>query len=684
MTIQKINKDIFACSAQTLVPFAVRKNVFSNRILLFLVLIFIMCDISSQEVKLSEIIINIAEDLAASEPDQEAATAYIERLYELAENPVNLNSSNEQELSRLFFLSEFQVKALADYTRSTGKIISFNELSYIPGFDKATAEMIIPFSTLSGKQPTIADSVRMRNLLITNISLKTGRHDTVSIGSPLKILTKYKFDAGNFSGGMTFEKDQGERFFSPGTISPDFLSARLAYTGKGVIRTVILGDYSARFGQGTNINTGISTGLSLTSQGYMSATNEIRQYTSTDENVFFRGIAISMSVKNLDLSLFYSRHKIDATLGTFSGTSGDYIETLYKSGTHNTSTLLLKKDVASASVSGLNISYNFSFLRIGFVWSANRFSLPVVPDYKIPEKLFSFTGETSNVVSFYYNCVVRKILLYGEMSANDKDRYALLQGLSFRPSDRLIINFLYWKYSPGYMSFNGKGPGGSSGSYPEQSLLGNFTFEAARHLFINGGCYIQHFPWLKYRCSSPSLGIKREIGIKYMPSDKLSVYWLYSYRYSMIDDAVNSGIPGLQKIISRSSKVVIKYSIQDNVTLGTRFDYRNVGPSGSKGAALLEEISCRMRSVPVSFWVRYCVFRTDDYDSRIYTWENDLLYTFTIPSLYGKGNRFYLMTAWKISRKAELRFKYGILSGSDGTDAFNNTEEFRLQLKLAI
>ena len=114
-----------------------------------------------------------------------------------------------------------------------------------------------------------------------------------SLGSPLKILTKYKFRAGNFSGGLTLEKDQGEKFICPGTICTDFFSANIAYTGKGLVRNVILGDYSARFGQGTNINTGISTGLSMTSQGYMSATNEIKPYTSTDENIFFRGISHS-------------------------------------------------------------------------------------------------------------------------------------------------------------------------------------------------------------------------------------------------------------------------------------------------------------------------------------------------------------------------------------------------------
>ena len=499
-----------------------------------------------------------------------------------------------------------------------------------------------------------------------------------------KVLTKYKFNGGSFAGGFTVEKDQGERFFCPGTISPDFFSANISYSGNGLVKKVILGDYSARFGQGTNINTGISRGLSLTSQGYMSATNEIKPYTSTDENIFFRGIAASLSIKNVEASLFCSRNKIDATLGTTSGYSGFYIDNLYRSGTHNTPGLLLKRDAANESVLGMNLSYNFKSVRIGLAWSETRFSYPVKPDNNNPEKIFSFSGATNNVGSIYYNSMIKRILLYGEISANDIKKYAVVQGLSIRPSDRLIINFLFWKYSPGYTSFHGKGPGGSSGSYSEQSVLGNFTFEAAKHLFITGGFCIQHFPWLKYRCSSPSTGVKREAGIKYMPTAKLAFDCIYSYRVSMADYSEKTGVPVLKQMVSRSLKFIVRYSIYDNLTMGTRIDYKIVDPSSGKGVLLLEDLNYRVRSFPLSLWVRYCTFDTDNYDSRIYTWENDLLYTFSIPALYGNGSRFYFMAGWKITNKAELRFKYGILSERDPAGAFTNTNEFRLQLKVAI
>jgi hypothetical protein len=650
-----------------------------------LILCFLLSAVAfCQEIKLPEIIKDVAEDIAANDSDPEAAEVFTGRLCELAENPVKINSASEDEISRLFFLSDFQVKALADYSRSSGKITSYYELANIPGFDKTIAEMMIPFITLTSKEYMYSDPVPWRNYIITNLSVRSGKDDTTSLGSALKLLTKYKFTTGRLSGGLTFEKDPGEKFLYPGTIHPDFLSANIAYNGSGIIRRIILGDYSARFGQGTNINTGISTGLSLTSQGYMSGSNEIKPYTSTDENAFFRGIATELSIKNLNLSLFYSKNNIDATLASTSGHSKNYIENLYKSGIHSTSTLLLKKDVISETVYGINLSYNFKNARFGMDWSENRFSLPVNQVENDPEKIFSFKGASNNVYSLYYNSIIKRILFFGELSSNGYKKNAVIQGLSFRPSDRFIINFLYRNYNAGYISFHGKGPGISSETGNEKGILGNFTLEAAKHLFISGGCDIRYFPWLKYRCSSPSWGVKREIRIRFIPTEKLTFDGLYSYRFSMADNTAGNGIPELKQLYTKSVKFYVRYALYENLTIGTRIDYKIVEPPGSKGMLFLEDINYRVRSLPVSFWLRFCVFSTDDYESRLYTWENDLLYTFSIPSLYDKGSRIYLMTGWKISDKAEIRIKYGILTKTDTPGIISNIEEFRIQVKVTI
>jgi hypothetical protein len=416
----------------------------------------------------------------------------------------------------------------------------------------------------------------------------------------------------------------------------------------------------------------------------MSAKDEIKPYTSTDENNFFRGVAAEFSISNLELYLFYSKNYSDATVSSSSESSKEYIENFYLSGIHNTSSLFLKKDAISEQFYGLNLSYNFDNIRLGLVWSGERFSLPVNSQSINAENIFDFEGDKNNLYTIYYNSLIKRILLYGEFSTNEYHKYAFVQGLSFRPSDRLTINFLFRKYDAGYTSFHGKGPGSGSVTRNEQGYLGNFTFEAAKHLFISGGCDIQQFSWLKYRCSAPSWGMKKELRIRFLPTEKLTIETSYNYRFAMVNNSVINGIAKQKQIVTRSIKGTVRYSLYEYLILGTRIDYKIVDPSGNRGMLFLEDINYRFRSIPLSIWLRYCIFGTDDYESRLYTWENDLLYSFSIPALYGKGSRIYFMTSWKISDKTELRFKYAISTKPLNPGSVTNIEEFRVQIKVTI
>jgi Helix-hairpin-helix motif len=635
----------------------------------------------SQETNLSDIIISTAENLSADEEDPEAVEVFVEKLQELAENPVKINSSSEEEISRLFFLSDFQVKALVEYVRTSGQIVSVYELANIPGFDKESAELIIPFITLEKKLVNNSDSARWGNTMISNFSFKSGKKDTSNLGSAWKILTKYKFTAGRFSGGIVMEKDPGEKLISGSPPQPDFLSAHLAFCGSGLVRKIIVGDYSARFGLGTNINTGLRRGISLIAPGYMSANDEIKPYTSTEENRFFRGLAAEFSLKNLELSVFLSKNYADATIAS-SDSENDYIENFYLAGVHNTPSLLKKKDAISESACGISISYNLNSLMFGFAWSETRLSLPEKLTEDDPEKIYDFSGYKNNLYTIYYNSFIKKILLYGELSANDNSKLAIVQGMSFRPSDRLTINFLYRNYYPGYTTFYGQGPGTGSKTSNEYGVLGNFTFEAARHLFISGGCDDQHFPWLKYRCTAPSRGIRQELKATFLPSERLSVDASYNYRLSMVNNAESKGIPDQEKLITRSFKISVRYSVHSNLMSGTRFDFKVANPTGSRGMMLFQEICYTFRKIPVSLWVRYCLFNTDDWNSRIYAYENDLLYGYSIPALYGEGSRSYIMVKWKTGRLAELRIKYGITSSVATGKSLENSEEIKMQFRI--
>ncbi len=682
MTNQKAYRKFFVYFTQFLASFAVKKGVISNSFLIIL-LTTAPVVVFGQSVTLSENITEIAEELAANEDDPEAVSTFVDRLQELAEDPVKINSSSEEEILRLFFLSDFQVKALVNYVHSTGQILSVYELANIPGFDKETAELIIPFITLKSKAENNSDSSRWKNSLISNFSLKKSDNNQSGLGCDWKILTKYKFTAGGFAGGCTMEKDQGEKLIYGHPPLPDFLSAHLAFNGTGLIKRIIIGDYSARFGQGTNINTSTMRGMSLTTPGYISAVDEIKPYTSTEENKFFRGAAAEFSLKNLEFSAFLSKNHSDATISASSDSGNYYIENFYLSGIHNTPSTLQKKDIVSVTAYGISLSWSFNNLKIGAVWSENRFSIPLNLTENSPEKTYNFKGDRNSLYTIYYNTFINKILLSGELSAND-NKFSFVQGISFKPSDRLTINFLFRNYNPGFTTFFGQGPGSGSKTSNESGLLGNFIFEAASHLFISGGCDVQHFPWLKYRCSAPSQGVRKEIKVCFLPTENLTLDASYNYRLSMLDNPEAKGIPDQEKLITRSFKINARYSVHDNLTFGTRIELKSVNPSGSMGMILLQEISYRFNKFPVTLWARYCIFNTPDWDSRIYTYENDLLYSYSIPALYGKGSRSYIMVKWKMGRIGELRIKYGITSSSTPGNSFENKEEIKVQFRISF
>jgi len=341
-----------------------------------------------------------------------------------------------------------------------------------------------------------------------------------------------------------------------------------------------------------------------------------------------------------------------------------------------------KKNVVADQTYGINLTYNLSNVRIGFTWAEDKFSIPMIPEKDDPKEVFDFTGDNNSIYSIYYNSLIKKILLYGEISVNNSFRHAIVQGFSFRPSDRLGLNFLFRDYEAGYESFHGRGPGIRSETGNEKGILGNFSFEAAKHLFITGGVDIHSFPWLQYRCSAPARGIRKELVARFFPGDKLKIEAWYNYRLSMNDAANNKMIPEQNELVTRSIRGSVRYSANENLTLGTRLDYKITDPSTGTGILLLNEIIYSVRPLPVTLWIRYCIYNTDSWDSRIYTYENDLLYSFSIPALSGKGSRSYIMIKWEINDSAEIRLKYIASSLHESRYAIKTTDEIRFQLKV--
>jgi len=636
-----------------------------------------------QENSLHEIISYITEEIISLDENSPDIESFSDRLYELAEDPVKINTANEKEIGRLFFLSSFQINAIISYIHEKGPLVSPYEIAYIKGFNKVSVGMIMPFITL---EETFNKPIKrvMRQSFLNNFIIKPGSANTSAPGSQLKILSKYRITAGKFSAGFTAEKDAGEKYFYGSPPLPDFLSSHIAYSGKRFIKKIILGDYSVRFGSGINLNTGFRTGLSLSEPGFISAVGDIRPYTSTDENNFFRGAAVTAGSGLTEVAVFASVNEVDATVYSNEDSTEYFVRSFYTGGLHNSASSILKKDALKEFVYGISLMSGFKNFRAGILYTDNQFSLPFLPDTSKPENIFDFTGNKYRTVSFCCSATIGRTMFTGEISSGTDLKPAITQSLCFIPAERLSISLVYRHYPPSFTSFHGKAV--FSGSMPanENAIYGGFKLEAVKYLFVSAGTDLINYPWARYNAIFPSSSIRSEVRLKYLPPGKASLELLYSFRSMQSDLNIESGMPVIKEERINSISLRLRHSPSSSLSLLTRLDYKKSSFTGSSGILLSQDVVWRPASVPFRIWFRHCIFDTGDWNSRIYTYENDLLNSFSVPALYGEGNRSYLMAEWKVGRKIEIRMKYSITSKIPDSENRKDAEEVKIQIRIKL
>jgi hypothetical protein len=106
-----------------------------------------MQKVSSQGVGIDsqQLISDIIEDMSSKTDQEIDYTPIVEDLMYLFENPLNINQCSIEDLSKLAFLSDFQVKSLWDYIQTNGNVLSIYELQMVFGFEKADIQRIAPF-----------------------------------------------------------------------------------------------------------------------------------------------------------------------------------------------------------------------------------------------------------------------------------------------------------------------------------------------------------------------------------------------------------------------------------------------------------------------------------------------------------------------------------------------------------
>lgn len=102
-------------------------------------------------------------------------------------------------------------------------------------------------------------------------------------------------------------------------------------------------------------------------------------------------------------------------------------------------------------------------------------------------------------------------------------------------------------------------------------------------------------------------------------------------------------------------KVII--IIQDNHKKHLIDLEKNLSEKIENGVMMYQDIKFKPLFSKLSFSLRYTYFNTESYESRIYAYESDVLYGYSIPAYYGKGKKIYLLLKYNIIKNTDLWIK---------------------------
>ena len=127
---------------------------------------------------------------------------------------------------------------------------------------------------------------------------------------------------------------------------------------------------------------------------------------------------------------------------------------------------------------------------------------------------------------------------------------------------------------------------------------------------------------------------------------------------------LNERTNGLVEPLKKRWRIETDYMISKSFSFSSRMEFVWISLSGTRSRqGFLGTADFTFKKSKLSGNISATIFDTQDYDTRIYIYEPDLLYNFSTPAYYGRGLHYYLNLHKDFSRLISHRSKHFKLSG---------------------
>lgn len=673
-------------------------------------------------------------DAFVDDVDTPTATgeAIAERLIELQARPVDVNSATASELAAIPGLSLLLARRIVRHRSRHGRYSSPSDILTVEGIDPRQYRRLRPFITTSpvasGRtdRPTRPEpwSKAVRDAEIRTAYRWTRRLDLGRGYRPDSARSGYEGGPGRHTSrteitlgerllaAAALDKDPGEAWRwdmtkrAPGF---DHVAGTMAISDLGPTSSIIIGDYTVSAGHGVALWRGPAFGKGRNAvDGILRDGRGIAPFASTEENRFFRGLALRVGTERwrqdrtwmpvASISSFISRRRLDASIDDRTDPLDPPWTNLSNTGLHRTSTERANRDAVTESVAGALIKLEGQRWSIGGAGIASTVDRRRVPTDR-PSDTFDYEGRHLRIASLHAIVDAGPSIVSGEIARGPGGSLAAVGGFAYRDDDRLDLALHARYYAPDYdnrfgFGFSETAPQNETGLYLATRV------RVHDHWNVMGYVDQYRFPWLRYNTPRPTTGRDVRLIVEHTPRPWLNHY--LQLRTEMKDQRID-GHTGPSPLVtdgvapeSRSSlRWNVDYTWSDRLRLGTRVEAVVVRPPGESdtggprahGTLLVQDVTWKLIE-RVRLIGRVAIFETDGYEARVFAYERGPRYAFRVPALFGRGERSYLMLRAELTDHLLLEAKYAVTRYDDrarigsGRDQYlgNRVREIDLQL----
>lgn len=618
-------------------------------------------------------------DQAETEDD-----SYLQELEQFRKNPINLNTADADELKQLRIVTDLQIANFIAYRNLFGKLISVYELQAVPSWDVNTIRKLLPFITtatpvllaeefrkrFSGGEHSLM--IRVSQILERAKGFDKSTTGTKYTGSPQKILFRYRYTFKNLlQFGMVGDKDAGEQFFKGAQNKGfDFYSFHLFARKIGIIQSLAIGDFSVNMGQGLIQWQSLAFKKSADVMGVKRQSAVLRPYSSAGEFYFHRGSGITIRKGKIESTAFASFRTISANFVADTVNNEDFISSFLTSGYHRTASENADRNNLKQTVFGANVIYRERKWHIGANGIYYNFSLPIQKRDE-PYNLYAISGKHWYNFSMDYSYTYKNFHFFGEAAADKNLNKAFINGLMISVDPRVDVSIVQRSISKAYQSINGNAFTENTFPTNETGFYTGISIRPAIGWRLDTYMDLYKFPWLKYLVDAPGHGTDFLAQLTYTPNKQVEIYSRFRNETKQTNQADNTTVTNfLVSIPKQSWRTQISYKINPSVMLRNRVELMWYGnkarpddPAGrglnsEQGFLAFIDFIYKPMLKPYAAVARLQYFETDDYNSRIYAYENDVLYSYSIPAFFEKGFRYYLNLNYDPGKKLSFWLRW--------------------------